>query len=179
MTSVPQGPQQLKDQVAQSRVHRERDHQALPTLTATPRLVASKTTVPIPKLIAYALGDSSEPLSSFLILEFVEGHKLDLTKLKELPEDSDQLNNLYTSLVNIYIQLRRLEFPSIGRLGLGPDGIQVVSKAASIDINVQELDGLQPSGIQRAYYGPGDRLVSANRYFDMLLDISDNGFAPS
>jgi hypothetical protein len=80
-------------------------------------------------------------------------------------------------MADIYIQLRRLEFPSIGCLGLGPGGeIQVVKKNTSIDINVQELEGLQPSKIQASYYGPDGRLVSANKYTEMLLEISDNAF---
>jgi len=91
----------------------------------------TKTTIPIPKLIAYALGDRPEPLSSYLILEFIEGQKLDLKEVKALPEDSDKLKNLYTSQADIYIQLRRLEFPSIGRLGFGLNGIEVASKTVS------------------------------------------------
>lgn len=140
-------------------------------LLPTRRLVASKTTIPIPKLIVYALGDGPEPLSSFLILEFVEGQKLDLRSLRNLPDE--QLTRLYTSMADIYIQLRRLEFPSIGCLGLGPGGeLQVVKKNTSININVQELEDLQSSKIQALYYGPDGRLVSANKYTEMLLEIS-------
>ncbi|GAB1311844.1 hypothetical protein MFIFM68171_02054 [Madurella fahalii] len=142
---------------------------------AAMRVVASKTTIPIPRLIAYALGDGPEPLSSFLILEFVKGQKLDLRKLKKLPDE--QQANLYTSLADIYVQLRRLEFPSIGCLESGPDGIQVNKKTMSLDINMQELEGLQPSTIQASYYDPDGHLRSANKYVAMLLDISDNAFA--
>jgi hypothetical protein len=139
------------------------------------RVIASKTTIPIPRLIAYAVSDGCEPLSSFLILEFVNGRRLDPGKLKKLPEE--QQTNLYSSLADIYIQLRRLEFPSIGCLESGPDGIQVTKKTISQDINMQELEGLQPSNIQALYYGPNERLTSANKYVAMLLDISDNAFA--
>jgi aminoglycoside phosphotransferase (APT) family kinase protein len=139
------------------------------------RLIASKTTIPIPRVIAYALADDPEPLSSFLILEFVEGQKLDLRQLDKLSEE--QLTNLYTSLADIYIQLRRLEFPSIGCLGSGLDDIQVNKKVTSIDINMQELEGLRPSEIQALYYEPNGRLTSANKYVEILLDISDNAFA--
>ncbi|KAK3358655.1 phosphotransferase enzyme family protein [Lasiosphaeria ovina] len=238
MMSAPRGPQQLKDRIVQSRVHRERDqfiasipeHQVLtlassyrnaapcdffdkpkrgsynicyfvqfpdgvkwvvrvplaPCLAfggrrklesevAAMQVITSRTTIPIPRLIAYAASDGPEPLSSFLILEFVKGQKLDLSKLKNLPER--QQANLYTSLADIYIQLRRLEFPSIGCLDCGPDGIQVNKKTISLDINMQELEGLQPSSIQASYYDPDSRLTSANKYVAMLLDISDNAFA--
>lgn len=139
------------------------------------RVVASQTTIPIPRLIAYSLGDGPGPLSSFLILEFVDGQKLDPRQLKKLTEE--QQTNLYTSLADIYIQLRRLEFSSIGCLGSGPAGIQVEKRTISLDINMQELEGLEPSIIQNSYYGPAGRLTSANRYVAMLLDISDNAFA--
>lgn len=149
--------------------------QGQPSLLPPRRLIASKTTIPIPKLIAYALGDGPDPLSSFLILEFVEGQKLNGRTFRDLPEEL--LTNLYTSLADIHIQLRRLEFPSIGCLGFGPGGeIQVVKKNKSIDINVQELEGLQPSKIQASYYDPDGRLASANKYTEMLLDIADNAF---
>ena len=146
----------------------------------TRRVIASRTTIPIPRVIAYALGDGPEPpLSSFLILEFVEGQTLDLRKLDELPEE--HLTNLYASLADIYIQLRRLELPSIGCLGSGPGpgDIQVDKKTMSIDINMQELEGLQPSKIQSSYYehDPDGRLTTANKYVEMLLDIADNAFA--
>lgn len=139
------------------------------------RVIISRTTIPIPRLIAYAVSDDSEPLSSFLILEFVEGQKLDLRKLRMLSKELQA--NLYTSLADIYIQLRRLEFPSIGCLDSGPDGIQVTKKTMSLDINMQEVEGLQPSIIQASYYDPDGRLTSANKYVAMLLDISDNAFA--
>ena len=146
-------------------------------MTAARRLVASKTTIPIPRLIAYALGDDAEPLSSFLILEFIEGQKFDLRRINELPEE--QITNLYTSLADIYIQLRRLEFPSIGCLGFDSEGVRVSKRTVSIDINMQELEGLQPSEIQASYCDADGRLTSANKYVDMLLDISDNAFAKS
>ena len=121
------------------------------------------------------LDDSPKPLSSFLILEFVEGRKLDLRKLTELSEE--QQTSLYTSLADIYIQLRRLEFPSIGCLLSGSDGILVNKKTTSLDINMQELEGLQPSKIQASYYSANGHLISASKYVDMLLEIADNAFA--
>ncbi|KAK0753663.1 hypothetical protein B0T18DRAFT_452798 [Schizothecium vesticola] len=144
---------------------------------AAMQVITSRTTIPTPRLIAYVVSDSREPLSSFVILEFVSGQKLDLSKLKKLPEE--QQTNLYSSLADIYIQLRRLEFPSIGCLESGPDGIQVNKTTISQNINIQELEGLQPSSIQAQYFEPDGRLTSANKYVAMLLDVSDNAFARS
>jgi hypothetical protein len=95
-------------------------------------------------------------------------------RLKTLSDE--QRKRLYTSLADIYIQLRRLEFPSIGCLAHGPEGFHVRKKSATIDINMQELEGLQPSKIQNSYNDRGS-LTSANDYVAMLLQITDNAFA--
>ena len=84
---------------------------------------------------------------------------------------------LYTSLAEIYMQLRRLEFPSIGCLRRGPDGFRVSKRTATIDLNMQELEGLAPSEIQDSYCGPGETLTSAIDYVAMLLQIADNAFS--
>jgi hypothetical protein len=52
----------------------------------------------------------------------------------------------------------------------------VRKKITSIDINMQELEGLQPSKIQSSFYNNGS-LSSANDYVAMLLQIADNAFA--
>lgn len=137
--------------------------------------MADKTTIPLPKIYAYRLGDGPEPLSSFVILEYVEGQKLSGVWLKSLSDE--QRKHLYTSLANIHIQLRRLEFPSIGCLARGPEGFHVRKKVATIDINMQELEGLHPSEIQTLFYDDQNRLTSANDYVAMLLQIADNAFA--
>lgn len=88
----------------------------------------------------------------------------------------EQRTRLYASLADAFAQLRRLEFPSIGRLVRGPNGPEVRKKVATIDMNTQELDGLDPSEIQESYYR-GGLLKSASDYTSMLLDIADNAFA--
>lgn len=142
-----------------------------------PRLIAEKTSIPIPKIVAYALADGPDPLSSFLILEYVDGKRFAYTsRMKDISDD--QQLRLFTSLADIYIQLRRLEFPSIGCLTRSADGFCVSKKTVSIDLNSQELEGLRPSEIQASYYDRGGgRLTSANDYAAMLLDIADNAFA--
>jgi hypothetical protein len=96
-------------------------------------------------------------------------------RLKTLSDE--QRKRLYTSLADIYIQLRRLEFPSIGCLAQGSEGFKVRKRIATIDINMQELEGLQPSKIQNSFYDDRGSLTSANDYVAMLLQIADNAFA--
>ena len=73
------------------------------------RLVVEKTRIPVPEIVAYDLGDTSgPPLSSFLILRYVQGERLSYARLKTLSDE--QRTRLDTSLADIHIQLRRLEF---------------------------------------------------------------------
>ncbi|KAH6722167.1 kinase-like domain-containing protein [Leptodontidium sp. MPI-SDFR-AT-0119] len=142
---------------------------------ATMQLIAENTTIPIPKIHAYALSDETEPLSSFLILQYVEGRKRTHAELKRLSDE--QRTNLYSSLADVYIQIRRLEFPSIGCLMQGLGGFKVCKRLVSIDLNLQELDGLAPHNIQSRYCGSSNTLTSASEYITMLLEIADNAFA--
>lgn len=135
---------------------------------ATMRYIADKTDIPIPKIHAYAIGDDLDPLSSFILLEYISGEQLSWAQLKSLsPADR---GSLYASIADIYIQLRRLELPSIGCLISSLDGIRVGKKTASIDINMQELEGLRPSTIQDSFPNKS----SANEHMEMLLRIAEN-----
>ncbi|KAH7120121.1 phosphotransferase enzyme family protein [Dactylonectria estremocensis] len=135
---------------------------------AAMRYIADKTDILIPKIHAYAIKDDSDPISSFIILEYISGEKLSWARLKSLsPADRE---NLHTSIADIYIQLRRLEFPLIGCLTSGPDGIRVGKKTMSIDINMQELEGLHPSKIQDSFPNKS----SANGHMETLLQIAEN-----
>jgi hypothetical protein len=139
------------------------------------RLVAEKTNIPIPRVVAYAYSERSEPLPSFLILEYIEGERLSFGRLQALTDQ--ERSRFYSSLADVYIQLRRLEFPSIGCLVSSPEGdLKVGKKVTSIDTNMQELEGLRPSHIQASYYADGNSLTSASDYVAMLLEIADHAF---
>jgi hypothetical protein len=112
-------------------------------------------------IYAYSFNNSPELLSSFVILEYIEGLKLSSFPLKALSDE--QRERLYISLTDIHSQLRRLEFPSIGYLTRGPEGFKVQNKISTIDINMQELEGLRPSEIQASFYNNGS-LTLANDY---------------
>jgi Phosphotransferase enzyme family len=58
----------------------------------------------------------------------------------------------------------------------GPEGFDVRKKTNTIDMNMQELEGLQPSNIQTSFYNDKSLLTSANNYVAMLLQIADNAF---
>lgn len=98
-------------------------HDALTSGVCPCRLVAERTTIPIPAIKGYALGDGPAPLLSFLILEYVDGQKISQLQFKKLSDN--QRARLYASIADIHIQLRRLEFPSIGCLTCSPVSAQV------------------------------------------------------
>ncbi|KAH6887626.1 phosphotransferase enzyme family protein [Thelonectria olida] len=138
----------------------------------TMQLVAQKTTIPMPRVHAfrYGLGDNSydRPLSSFAIFEYVAGKPLSLAK-------GPMTMRLFNSLADIYIQLRRLEFPRIGCLAYGPNGIDVNMATTSIEMNRRFLRGLDQSNIVASYHN-NNGLRSANNYVAMLLELAYHEF---
>ncbi|KAI5464572.1 phosphotransferase enzyme family protein [Mariannaea sp. PMI_226] len=140
---------------------------------ATMKLVQEKTSIPVPSIINYKLGDDSTPLSSYLIIEYVEGEKLSFAQLKSF--SADERKRFFSSLANVYLELRRLEFPAIGCL---TEDFQVRKKPVTIAVNTQQLEGLGPSRVQDAFYGLGS-LTSANEYTTMQLLIASNALVQS
>lgn len=138
------------------------------------RLVADRTNIPLPRIIAYGSGDESKPIHTFLILEYVHGKTLDTSKVRGLP--AEQKQTLYESLADIYIQLRRLEFSSIGCLtGRQDPTVGGPRTVFTIDINNQVMSNNNPLQIQEKYMrNPQGGLQSAADYTQMLLDLGDN-----
>lgn len=76
--------------------------------------------------------------------------------------------------------MRQLEFPRIGALGLpsrdvsaltyNPQQISVCNRPLSIDVALQELDGLQPGAI----FPPRKTLSTASKFVDGLLRLAHN-----
>ncbi|KAI2633972.1 phosphotransferase enzyme family protein [Xylaria nigripes] len=144
---------------------------------ATMLVISERTSIPIPRIVAYRVDDDPKPLSSFLILEYVEGQRLSYDDIASLTDD--QKPRFYGSLATIYIQLRRLEFPFVGCLQQYDDGSKVSKMITSIDLNMQELEGLSPSAIQARHTNKDGTLASAGTYTTMLLQLADNAFAKS
>ncbi|KYK61367.1 phosphotransferase enzyme family protein [Drechmeria coniospora] len=140
-------------------------------------LIAEKTSIPIPRIIAYSLDQSADPLSTYIILEYVAGDRLSADRLKSATQM--QKGNLYKSLAEMYIQLRRLEFPSIGRLVRRDGGFEVDRQVVTIDTNCLQVEGLDPFATQSSYHADRSTLNSANKYVDMRLQISSNAFFKS
>ncbi|KAK0621928.1 phosphotransferase enzyme family-domain-containing protein [Bombardia bombarda] len=147
---------------------------------AVMQLIAAKTTIPIPPLHAYSLAREKGPygVASFMILGYVEGRSLNDVPFKSITKAQEL--NLHTQLADIFIQLRRLEFPAIGRLAPSADGkggVEVRKAPISNAINLQEIEGLHPLRVMADYadYEDGS-LASANGYVAMLIQLAHNAF---
>lgn len=120
-----------------------------------------------------------------MILGYVRGTPLlKMRKLLRLSADDGQLcstddsrlRNLYGQLADVFIQLRRFEFPAIGRFAPSPGGgelgLEVSRPPISNCINMQVIEGLRPLDIMDEY-GRGDGVMtSANDHVSMMLRIA-------
>ncbi len=131
----------------------------------------------MPAIRAYSLDGADSPLSRYLILDYVAGTQLSAVSIPSL--DEDKKSQLYTSLARILLQLRRLTFPSFGRLyrAGGDEELRVSNDIATKDTNTQELEGLDPRRIQQQCYGgERDTLPTAAQYTDTLIRTAYNAF---
>jgi hypothetical protein len=153
--------------------------------------VSAKTTIPIPKVHAYAFSDTGLNGLPFIIMDYVDGRGL---KDLDFPNadtwglmlvggpQTAAAKRLHQQLADVYLQLRQLEFPRIGALGLpsrgagdsglscSADEITVCNRPLSIDISDQELDGLEPGEV----FPPRRTFSTAKEYVDGLLWLADN-----
>ncbi len=109
-----------------------------------------------------------------MILEYIHGTTLVKLDLKRA--NNNQLHHLYTQLADIFIQLRRFEFPTIGQFALSSCGeIEARRQPISNNINLQVIEGLQPLRIMEEHCHGGG-LTSANDYVSMLLRMAWNAY---
>lgn len=137
--------------------------------------MVSQTTIPIPRVIAPNLDeDDDADIPSFVILEYVEGTPLSDVRIQGLPVE--KRITLYQDLADIYLQLRGLTFSEIGVLALTEeDEVDVVQGPVSVEFNLQQLAGLQPSRV-REVRGPRGPVCTATEYVSMLLAMTWNVF---
>ncbi|TWU77195.1 hypothetical protein ED733_008610 [Metarhizium rileyi] len=145
---------------------------------ATMQYLSGSTTIPVPKILACRTDSGNDPLCTFVILEYIDGKLLSPAEFGSLTPDKK--SELHKSLADVYVQLRRQEFPSIGRLKLGAaSGVHMSEKTASLEMNMMQLEGLDPFSIQDSYHDESGLLKSANSYTKMLLSVGYNAFLKS
>lgn len=120
---------------------------------------------------------------AFIIMDFIEGKNLIELGFKSQHdvwisgtwEPTKARKAMYAALANFYTQIRRLEFPEIGALGLPTsedDAIRVRHRPLCIEMLFQEIEGLEPTRVF-----PKDKtFTTAREFVDALLSLSDNLF---
>ncbi|KAH8659546.1 hypothetical protein BGZ61DRAFT_465116 [Ilyonectria robusta] len=95
------------------------------------------------------------------MMDYIQGQSLkDLgfkkgKKWRSYPRPTEAIAKLHEQLADLYVQLRQLEFPEIGALGLpivdgkpsydcDADDIRVCHRPISIEMIMQELEGMNP-----------------------------------
>ncbi|KAH9906919.1 hypothetical protein F4778DRAFT_723997 [Xylariomycetidae sp. FL2044] len=152
------------------------------------RYVSAKTTIPIPKVHAYSTTADNLIGMPFIVMDYVEGQTLkDLGFRRgkhwvELYDRSptEATKHLHRQLADVHIQLRRLEFPRIGALGVpsgtgslittDPDDIQVCNRPLSLEMALQEAEGFDPSALVK----PKKTYSTAREFVDALMWLADN-----
>ncbi|KAH0548278.1 hypothetical protein GP486_008019 [Trichoglossum hirsutum] len=141
------------------------------------RFVAEKTTIPVPQVHGYAFQKNSPVGFAFMLIDFIDGHTLSDIDFLSLPESRKA--HFYEQLAGFYIQLWAHEFPHIGSLTLSDNAsgwtFDVPRRPLSIELNAQEIEGLQACNIFRK-----DAIFrSAEDYFTSLIDLAFNLFETS
>lgn len=81
---------------------------------ATMKFVLERTSIPVPKILAYGL-DQSHPLGAHMLIEKVAGARLD-TIFDDLPAEAQ--DSLVTQLAQFMLEASRHSFPAIGSIAL-------------------------------------------------------------
>lgn len=156
------------------------------------RYVAAKTTIPVPRVNAYSFTEGSPIQTAFILMDYIQGQTLkDLgfkkeKKWRSYTRPTEATSKLHEQFSDIYIQLRQLEFPEIGALGLhavdgrpsyacDPDDIHVCHRPISIEIMMQELEGMDPG----ARIKPRTTFSTVRSFVDALFWLAENEFEKS
>ncbi|KAF5020379.1 hypothetical protein F66182_7587 [Fusarium sp. NRRL 66182] len=144
--------------------------------------VAAKTTIPLPRVHAYSLNSDNLINSPYLVMDYIEGKPLhDLGFQRGHRTPASVVKKVHQQISNIYLQLRQLEFPAIGALGLAqsaseplntcsPDKMVVSGRPITMDMALQERAGYRPGRVIK----PGTTFHSAGEFVNALVALSVN-----
>ncbi|KID70116.1 phosphotransferase enzyme family protein, partial [Metarhizium hybridum] len=93
----------------------------MPGKKSSPKYIKDNTTIPIPQVLTYGIHDEiiQGAKTPFIIMDLIPGQKLHTKTF--LCATKAQWQRLYTDLINILPQLRKLEFPAGGSLMPNPE----------------------------------------------------------
>jgi hypothetical protein len=149
-----------------------------------PRHVALKTKIPVPKVHAYSFSRTSPIGLAFIIMDFIDGQNLmehgfkDGEKWINNRGATNATRRIYQQLAEVFVELRRQEFPKNGALGFdprgpsesNPAGVHVCHRPLSIEIVLQDCEGQNPA----EKFPVNTTFATASEYIQSLLWLSDN-----
>ncbi|KAH0539145.1 hypothetical protein FGG08_004317 [Glutinoglossum americanum] len=137
------------------------------------KYISERTTIPVPRLFGYGFKDDNPTGLPFMIMEYIDGVSLFTVDFDGL--DDKQRTHLHGQLADIFIQLHLQQFDRIGSLTLDRDDSSWTfgeSRPLTIDINDQEIDGLDVARI----IGPDQTYGSTIDYIYTLMQLVFNQF---
>ncbi|KAI8648958.1 APH domain-containing protein [Fusarium sp. Ph1] len=148
---------------------------------ATMMYVAEKTTIPVPKIHAWSYNAQSPIGHAFIIMDHVQGTSLNAMLFRRIERwdyttgarRSKDLKRVHDQLADLYIQLRSLEFPEIGALGMptpeSPD-IAIRHRPMPMELVLQETENLNPS----VFFPEKKTFTKPEEYIQALVKLSRN-----
>ncbi|KAM5346690.1 hypothetical protein ACJ41O_009695 [Fusarium nematophilum] len=156
---------------------------------ATMMYVSQKTTIPIPKIHAWSYEAPSPIGHAFIIMDHVEGTSLSALLFCRDPRwafnpspdsryRSPDLTRVHDQIADVYIQLRDLEFPEIGALGMPTSDsptIAVRHRPLPMEVALQEVENLDPT----AFFPKGKTFQNGREYLEALINLNRNRLVKS
>ncbi|EEU47542.1 uncharacterized protein NECHADRAFT_78074 [Fusarium vanettenii 77-13-4] len=155
------------------------DEYSIGSLTMA-RYIAKNTTIPIPKIHAWSYEAQSPIGHAFIIMDHVQGTPLNALLFRREERwagspthPSPDLARVHEQLADIYIQLRGLEFPEIGALGMptsDSSGITIRHRPLPIEVALQEVEKLKPT----EFFPEKKTFKTAREYIQALVKLGHN-----
>lgn len=140
---------------------------------ATLKFLAQTTSVRVPKLIGYGLGDSNIPIP-FIITQNVEGLPLTIY-WSRFGETNRCVENILDSLAQQYLELLSHPFDRVGSLQLTPDrkGWEIGTSPISVDQFDASRDGLKII-LSKPHWSSLDYYISQTKHFERYTNEQRN-----
>ncbi|KAJ4309037.1 hypothetical protein N0V84_011734 [Fusarium piperis] len=149
---------------------------------ATMMYVAEKTTIPVPKVHAWSYEAQSPIGHAFIIMDHVQGTTLAALSygreeriLNPFGQTPERLH-VEEQLADLLAQLRGLEFPAIGALGMPTSdspSIAIRHRPLPIEVALQEAEQLNPG----VFFPEKHPFKTAKEYISALVRLGANRFA--
>lgn len=144
------------------------------------RYVTEKTKIPVPKIHAWSYETDSPIGHAFIMMDYIQGVPLSALRFRRSEKwlhtsegRSPALARVYDQLADVFIQLRGLEFPEIGALGMPtPEspGIAVRHRPLPVEVVLQEVEHLNPS----AFFPEKSTFKTPHDYIRALAKLGHN-----